>query len=161
MILGGRRPARAIEHFREAGGSEAGNTGLCVLDRDYGAQPPLPAAGESGLEFFTWSRRHIESYLLVPSAIRRAMRLAEDDPRIHRALAEHFPPRRDEAAYREVDAKRLLGPKGALPRVLGEAIPLNGVARATRSDELHPDVHRLFDRLRDRLGVSDHPVVVR
>lgn len=154
VILGGRRPARAVEHFRSAGGAQAGLLGLCVLDRDGGVEPAQPVSSELGLEFFTWGRRHIESYLLIPAAIRRTLRLSHDDLRIHRVLDEFLPQPVDESAYREVDAKRLLGPKGALPRVLGRPIPLHGVARATREEELHPDVHRLFDRLRDVLGVT-------
>jgi len=154
VILGGRRPARALEHFSDAGGAEAGVLGLCVLDRDDGAQP-APVASDSGLEFFTWGRRHIESYLLIPAAIRRTLRLADDDSRIHRALDEVFPHPADESAYRQVDAKRLLGPNGALSRALGHPISLPRVARATRSEELHPDVHRLFDQLRDRLGIRN------
>ncbi len=156
VILGGRRPARAVSHLRNAGGTKAGFLGLCVLDRDDGAQPPPPDSGEPGLEFFTWGRRHIESSLLVPEAIRRALCLAADDSRIDRALGEMLPRLADESAYRQVDAKRLLGPNGALPRLLGRPIPLNGVARATRSEELHPDVHRLFDRLREGMGVADY-----
>lgn len=157
VILGGRQPARALQHFSGAGGAGAGLLGLCVLDRDDGAQPDPPAPNEPGLEFFTWGRRHIESYLLVPAAIRRTLRLADDDPRIHRALDEVLPRPADESIYREVDAKRLLGPNGALSRALGRFISLPNVARATRSEELHSDVHRLFDQLRDRMGVQSFP----
>ena len=155
VILGGRQPARALEHFSGAGGAEAGLLGLCILDRDDGSQPDPPVASAPGLEFFTWGRRHIESYLLIPDAIRRTLRLADDDPTIHRALDEVLPRPADESVYRQVDAKRLLGPNGALPRALGRPISLPRVARATRNEELHPDVHRLFDQLRDRLGVRD------
>ncbi|MGE4607867.1 MAG: hypothetical protein AAEJ52_14085 [Myxococcota bacterium] len=157
VILGGRRPARAVEHFRRAGGREHGIRGLCILDRDDGAQPV--ADSEPGLEFFTWGRRHIESYLLVPDAICRTLQHAADIPRVQRALKEHLPAASDEAAYRCVDAKRLLAPKGPLPSALGYPISLHGVARATRWHELHPDVHDVFDRLRERLGVEDHPIV--
>ena len=150
VILGGRRPARAIEHFRRAGGEEQGIRGLCILDRDDGAQPVEDT--EPGLEFFTWGRRHIESYLLVPEAICRTLRTT-DISRAQRALREHLPAASDEAAYRCVDAKRLLAPKGPLPSALGSPISLHGVARATRHDELHPDVHHVFDRLRECLGV--------
>jgi hypothetical protein len=155
VILGGRRPARAIEHFQSAGGSNAGLAGLCVLDRDDGNQPPLPDAGVSGLEFFTWGRRHIESYLLVPAAIQRTLTASDTDPRMRRAIDAALPGSVDEAAYGQIDAKRLLGPNGALPRVVGEPICVQRVARATRAEELHPDVHRLFDRMRQELGVSD------
>lgn len=153
VILGGRRPARAIEHFRGAGGAPAGLRGLCILDRDDGEQPQ--AAEEPGLEFFTWSLRHIESYLLVPAAIRRTIPAAAEADRVQRALEAHLPRGAGDRALRCVDAKRLLGPKGALPLALGRPIPLDRVARATRSEELHPDVHRLFDRLRDRLGLNE------
>jgi hypothetical protein len=156
VILGGRRPARALSHFKNAGGTKAGFLGLCVLDRDDGAQPLPPDSGESGLEFFTWGRRHIESYLLAPEAIARALRLAADDLRVDRALSEMLPCPADESVYRQVDAKRFLGPNGALPRMLGRPISLHSVARAMRSEELHPDVHRLFDRLREGMGVADH-----
>ncbi len=154
VILGGRRPARAIEHFRRAGGLERGIRGLCILDRDDGSQPVSVA--EPGLEFFTWGRRHIESYLLVPEAICRTVQRADDIPRVQRALKEHLPDMDDEAAYRCVDAKRLLAPKGLLPSALGFPISLHGVARATRRNELHRDVHEVFDRLRTSLGVEDH-----
>jgi hypothetical protein len=153
VILGGRRPARAVEHFQRAGGSNAGLAGLCVLDRDDGDQPPLPDPGASGLEFFTWGRRHIESYLLVPAAIQRTLRASDADSRIRRAIDAALPRSVDEAAYGQIDAKRLFGPNGALPRVVGEPISVLRVARATRAEELHPDVHRLYDRMREELGV--------
>ena len=157
VILGGRRPARALEHFR----GEVGARALCVLDRDDGSASPTPPQEETGLEVFTWGRRHIESYLLVPDAIRRALNLREDDTRVERVLREHLPDGGDEDAYRDVDAKRLLGPNGALAQVLGQPLPLSRIARATREAELHTDVHALFDRLRTGLGVAAPPQVLR
>jgi hypothetical protein len=152
VILGGRRPARAAEHFHSAGGVDAGLAGLCVLDRDDGNQPPHPDSGVPGLEFFTWGRRHIESYLLVPAAIQRTLKAPNGDQRIRRAIDAALPGSVDEAAYGQIDAKRLFD--GALPRVVGQPISVQRVARATREEELHPDVHRLFDRMREGLGVS-------
>ena len=155
VILGGCRPKRAVEHFRSAGGLDAGLVGVCVLDRDNGSQPPLADSGAPGLELFTWGRRHIESYLLVPAAIQRTLRRIPDgDQRILRAIEAALPACVDEAAYGQIDAKRLLGPNGELPRIVGQPIFVQRVARATRVEELHPDVHRLFDRLRERLGIS-------
>jgi hypothetical protein len=151
VILGGRQPQRAVEHFRRRGGAAAGARGLCILDRDDGASSQPPCDVEAGLEFFTWSRRHIESYLLVPDALSRALCLGARAPRLSRLLGEHLPDPDDEAAFREVDAKRFLGPNGALPRALGRPVPLSGVARATRESELHPDVHRVFERMRGML----------
>jgi hypothetical protein len=146
VILGGRRPARAVEHFRARA---AGSHGLCVLDRDEDDASELPP--EPGLEFFTWSRRHIESYLLVPAAIRRALSLPASDHRLEAALARELPAADDAAGWRALDAKRLLAETGPLARLLGRPIPLARIARATREDELHVDVHAIFERLRGAL----------
>ena len=154
VILGGRRPARAVEHFRGERGAEIGARGLCVLDRDQGAGSQPPEGGEPGLEFFTWTRRHIESYLLVPEAIRRALGLPAADAWIERVLREHLPPEADEEIFREVNAKRLLGPTGPLARALGQPLPLSRIARFTREAELHADVHALFARLREQLAAG-------
>ena len=155
VILGGRQPARAVEHFRGLGGADSGRRGLCVLDRDDGSDTDPPGPAEPGLEYFTWGRRHIESYLLVPAAIRRALRLPDADGRVERVLRDRLPATDDEGAYRAFDAKRILGPSGALTRTLGIPIPLARIARATRESELHPDVHSFFATLRTTLGVID------
>jgi hypothetical protein len=154
VILGGRQPARAAERFRRLRSETEDARALCVLDRDDASAPHPPDASLPGLEFFTWSRRHIESYLLVPAAICRALRLRDADPRIDRVLRDHLPAKGDENAYRALDAKRLLGSNGVLPRALGCSIPLGQVARATRAEELHADVHALFVRLRGELATS-------
>jgi hypothetical protein len=121
-----------------------------VLDRDGGGDP-VPDPNGYDLHFFTWSRRHIESYLLVPAAIRRALRLPEGDRRVERALLERVPEPEDDHAWRAFDAKRLLAPRGPLPQALGCPLPLARIARSTREAELHPDVHALFDAVRDLL----------
>jgi len=160
VILGGRQPARAIEHFRKLGGVEAGARGLCVLDRDDGQAASRQQPEEPGLAFFTWGRRHIESYLLVPDAISRVLGRQDADGRVGRELRRHLPAEDDEQAYQDLDAKRILGPGGPLSRALGTQIPLGRLARATRPPELHADVHDLFDTLRRELGLQD-PTVVR
>lgn len=159
VILGGRQPARAVEHFRNLGGAEAGARGLCVLDRDDGHAASREQPEEPGLAFFTWGRRHIESYLLVPDAISRVLGRRDANGRVGRALRHHLPPDGDERAYRDLDAKRLLGPSGPLSRALGSQIPLGRVARATRPPELHADVHDFFDALRRELGLQEATVV--
>ena len=146
VILGGRQPARAIEHFGRNLAERPGARALCVLDRDDGAAP-LPDPNGYALEFFTWSRRHIESYLVVPDAIRRALELPAHDHRIERTFERHLPDADDESGWRELDAKRLLAPQGALPRALGRPLPLARIARVTREHELHPDVLALFARV--------------
>lgn len=150
VILGGRQPARAVDHFRRLGGAGSGVRALCVLDRDDVGEP-APVTDEPGLEFFTWSRRHIESYLLVPEAIERSLDEPPGDRRVARLLRAHLPEEGDEEAYRSFDAKRVLGPKGILTRTLGRPIVHGRVARVTRETELHPDVHALFARLRTGL----------
>jgi hypothetical protein len=146
VILGGRQPARAIEHFGRNLADRPGARALCVLDRDDGGGAP-PDANGYALEFFTWGRRHIESYLLVPEAIHRALELPAHDHRALRAMERHLPEADDEPAWRELDAKRLLAPQGALPRALGRPLPLSRIARVTREHELHPDVLALFARV--------------
>jgi hypothetical protein len=152
VIMGGRRPARAVEHFRARA---PGSRGLCVLDRDEDAGASIEA--HDGLEFFTWSRRHIESYLLVPSAIRRALSLPASDHRLEAVLERELPSTEDTTAWRALDAKRLLAETGPLARLLGRPLPLARIARVTREDELHADVHEMFDRLRGGLERVDAP----
>ena len=151
VILGGRQPGRALEHFERHLADVPGARALCVLDRDDGQGTP-PDANGFELEFFTWGRRHIESYLVVPAAIRRALGLPAHDRRIERAIERHLPEQADESAWRELDAKRLLAPQGALPRALGCPLPLARIARVTLADELHPDVLALFGRVVALLG---------
>ncbi len=151
VILGGRRPQRAVEHF-VASGAEGG---LCVLDLD-DVDAPLPTT-EGSLRFFTWSRRHIESYLLVPAAIERALGLRSDDRRLQRFFDSHVPEFGDVDAWRKLDAKRLLGERGEFSKMVGHEMPLARVARATRVEELHADVHALFERLEGELAPPGTP----
>lgn len=148
VILGGRQPARALDHFRRLGGSRGGLRALCVLDRDDGAAPAAPDHDEPSLEFFTWGRRHIESYLLVAPAIGRTLRLPDCDGRVERALRGSVPAEGDEEGWRDLDAKRLLAPGGPLSRALGAILRPGAIARSMRAGELHADVHDCFARLR-------------
>ena len=152
VILGGRQPARAVEHFRELRDRDADARGLCVLDRDVEGAPRPAAPREPGLEFFTWSRRHIESYLLVPSAIRRSLRLADADGRVERFFERMLP--RDEAGLGAVDAKPLFAFQGELQQLLGRPVRPAQVARAMFAGEIHPDVRELFARVRAGVGLA-------
>jgi hypothetical protein len=145
VILGGRQLARAAAHFEEESAARPGLRGLCVLDRDGGDGAGV---GTPGLEVLTWSRRHIESYLLVPEAIHRALRLPEHDGRVSRLLRQHLPSSASEGTWRELDAKRLLAPTGPIARGLDLPLSLGRIARAMRPAELHPDVSLLLERLR-------------
>jgi hypothetical protein len=158
VILGGRQPARAAEHLRELRRHRSATCGICVLDRD-GNQTPEPAT-EPGLELFTWGRRHIESYLLVPDAIRRGLRIRDHDGHFDRLMRDHLPPLDDETAMRELDAKQLLGRKGPLAHFLNRSVSPGRIARAMRSEELHPDVRALFARIQKGLGLVDSEPVV-
>jgi hypothetical protein len=148
VILGGRQLGRALSHFAEAAAARPGLRGLCVLDRDDGAEAP---GGAEGLEIFVWSRRHIESYLLVPAAIQRALRLPEHDGRVSRLLRQHLPNAADEGTLRDLDAKRLLSATGPIARGLGRPLALGRIARAMRAEELHGDVSGLMAKLREKL----------
>jgi hypothetical protein len=147
VILGGRQPNRAVEHFRELRAAQPEARGLCILDRDH-ASVREPTIDEPGLEVFTWSRRHIESYLLVPGALRRLARSQKERFRLERFVRESLPPEGDEPAWRSLDAKRLLERDGALARALGRPLPAGAIARTIRLDELHADVVELLDRMR-------------
>ncbi len=153
VILGGRQPARAVAHFRELRARGEAERGLCVLDRDGESGALRLADEEPGLDFFTWRRRHIESYLLVPEAIRRSARTPAD-LRVVRSLRELLPPADDEAALADLDAKRLLARHGPLDQLLG-SLPPSRIARAMRAEELHPDVRDLLDRVRAGLGLPE------
>ncbi|MDG2051779.1 MAG: hypothetical protein P8M78_16625 [Myxococcota bacterium] len=152
MILGGRQPARAVHHFRGGGGLAEGHRGLVVLDRDHHGEAGSLLADEPGLEVFTWSRRHIESYLLVRPAINRLLEREGQTGPWSEIVKAHVPPPEAEEACRELDAKRLLGPRGALARDLGRALPAAEIARSMRPEDFHQDVQNLLARIRTGLG---------
>jgi len=153
VILGGRQPARAKEHFLSLGGASAGIEGLCVLDRD---EPQADeAVGDSatpGFEIFTWPRRHIESYLLVPEAIRRSLKNRRLGSSLDALLRAHGAFHDSETG--ELDAKRLLSPNGPLARELGERVSPGRIAKAMRTSELHADVRGLLGRVELALGLG-------
>jgi hypothetical protein len=161
VILGGCQPARAAAHFRGARARVAALRGLCVLDRDRERRALPPDALEPGLEFFTWGRRHIESYLLVPAAIRRSLRLRAQDARVDRFFRAELPAAADEEAYGELDAKPLFAERGELEQLLGRPVRPAQVARAMRAEELHADVHDLLGRLRLALGFREVEIARR
>lgn len=163
VILGGRQPARAVDDFRRRGGSTAGLSGLVVLDRDdHPVDRPVANLLEPGLELFIWSLRHIESYLLVPAAIRRIAPHAPDDRTLLAWIERHAAadPRAESTPGRRVGphAKRMLGAGGALGESLGVELRAGEIAKAMRRDELHADVHDLFARIAALRGVLLHPV---
>ena len=161
VILGGRRPARAVEHIRAQNG--VGRKGLVVLDRDHHTYAEPPVLGEPSLEVFTWGRRHIESYVLVPSAIRRVLGTNVDASLVTRLIEDYLPAAGDEEACRRLDAKKLLSRRGPFAREASSAISPAAIARCMRSEELHSDVVDLYERIREGLGVTESipEVVVR
>jgi hypothetical protein len=161
VILGGCQPMRAAEHFRGVRERHGGARALCVLDSDRERRPPPERAREPGLEFFTWGRRHIESYLLVPEAICRALRLSPGEPRLARWFDRQLPAADDEPAFEELDAKGLFAHHGELQQLLGRPVRPAQVARAMRREELHADVHALLERLREGLGLRDPVTALR
>jgi hypothetical protein len=146
VILGGRQPARAAQHFRELRATAAHARGICILDRD-DTPVETPGPHEPGLEYYTWRRRHIESYLLVPRAILRGAGLAPRDARLQRIVEHHLPEPADEDALRDLNAKALLAGSGPLARALGRPLPPGRIARAMERDELHGDVLDLLGRV--------------
>lgn len=161
VILGGRRPARAQEHFAARRADTPDLRALCLLDRDLDSTPAPDDLGE-GIEAFMWTRRHIESYLLIPDAIRRGLRTRDRHGKLGRLLREHLPAAGDEARLAALDAKRLLAPAGPIARELGRPLPLGRIARATLPEEHHEDVAALLDRLSELFGTAEAaPTVFR
>jgi hypothetical protein len=207
VILGGRRPARAITDFQKRGGIDAGYSGLIVLDGDDLPQSDLPDSDRSGiengapgvnsasvrtdagLEIFVWSLRHIESYLLVPAAIRRMLGLRADDRTVERFIEMHSvtatqyvhsdlaqtPLNLEEAnvsanhsdsdvtrrSRGSLHAKRVLGAGGSLSKALGSELRAGDIARAMRLEDLHRDVHTLFTKMSVLSGLRvDGPEIV-
>ena len=167
IILGGRRPARALADFRKRSQSTSRLRGLVVLDRDERDSEEEEDSGlseESRLELFVWSLRHIESYLLVPAAIRRVVGVPKDDLRVDRALADQIAREKrvqGHAAPGGVHAKRILGAGGSLSEALGQELRAGDIARAMRGVELHDDVRTLFRRMGALSGlVETGPEVV-
>lgn len=158
VILGGKRPARARAHLARLRASHPGAAGICILDRDDGTPQAVADAGE-GLELFIWSRRHIESYLLVAGAIRRGLGRAPGGQRFERLLRASLPA--GESALRDAAAKQLLSGNGPLARALGRPLPLGRIARAMRPSELHADVHALLARLEALLSPAPPQILRR
>jgi hypothetical protein len=153
VILGGRQPARALQHFRDLRAKNGSARGLCVLDRDRGDDDVAGYPVEAGLRFYTWPRRHIESYLLVPGAIGRCAGFSASDARFRRILGDHLPTHGadDTDAYRSVDAKKLLSPRSPLSQALGAPLSVGRVAQALRKDDVHPDILGVFALVRDAM----------
>lgn len=157
MILGGRQPARAVEDLRRRRDRSESARGLCVLDGDdFDAGDALD--GESGLDLFVWARRHIESYLLVPEAIERALRSREG--LVGPLFREAEVPLGDERKLASFDAKAFLGAHGPLARAGGH-VPPGRIARAMRPGELDAEVQTLLGRISAGLGVVEPRVSVR
>jgi len=162
VILGGRRPARALSDFQKRGGRAAGWTGLVLLDRDEHSieKQKLDERAISevdGLEVYVWGQRHIKSYLLVPAVLSRLVGLDSGDRRIERFVEEM-----EEGAH-SVHAKNILGSRGSLSEVTGIELRAGEIARAMRREEFHPDIFELFDRIGGGVGLSKSgpEVVVR
>ncbi len=155
VILGGRRPARAQEHFRAKWGEDPQGRGLVVLDRDHHGSSDTVSCFEPGLEVFIWKRRHIESYLLVPDAIRRSLARVVEPRLLDRLIEGHVPASEDEAACRTANAKEILGAKGELGRSTGGRLSPAGVARCMWLEDFHPDILALYERIRCAAGLPE------
>lgn len=157
-ILGGRKPDRAEALFRQLAEQavEAARPvprGLCVLDRDDPSCLREVDSRQEGLEFVVWNRRQIESYLLVPGAIRRCVSNGRDSAKLLRLLDSALPAPDNEPAFREFDAKRLLGERGPIASVLGRPLRAREIVRNMSPVDIHADVKDLLGRVRDRIEV--------
>ena len=155
-ILGGRRPARAAELFRELS-QELGREksavprGLCVLDRDDPRLHSGELPDEPRLDYFVWGRRHIESYLMVPAAIRRCMARRHNGSCLDRLIADEIPSPDDEPVFRDFDAKRLLARRGPLAKKLGGPLNPREIVRSMSRADVHSDICEVLARVREGL----------
>ncbi len=158
-ILGGRRPERAAKLFREKSTharacGEVPPTALCILDRDDHVNCRVDFPAEQGLEFVIWQRRQIESYLLVPRAIRNCCRASRELPALDRLLAALIPNPDDERKLRDLDAKRILAARGPIAGLIGRPLRAREIVRSMSPLDVHSDVRRVLASVRDQLGRS-------
>lgn len=163
-ILGGRQPDRAVELFgrmveQAARCNGEPPRGLCILDRDdpehlEGAYPKKFDPKASKLEFVVWKRRQIESYLLVPRAIRGCLAKHRDDPQLDRLLESWLPDPSDEKEFCKLNAKQVLGARGPIARYLGRPLRAQEIVRGMTPLEIHDDIKGVLVRIRDRLCSS-------
>ncbi len=147
-ILGGRRPARAVELFRDLA-DEAGPAtprGICILDRDtpHPGAPQEVLPDEPKLDFVVWGRRHIESYLVVPEAIRRCLARKADASSIDRFSADYLPQDIDEEYFHSFNAKHLLAGLGPIARTFGRPLRPRDIVHRMLPNEIHPDVRQVL-----------------
>jgi len=164
VILGGRQPARAVAHLKRLSEDGRPARGLCVLDRDHevaSGRRGAPVLADDGvnLELFVWRRRHIEAYLLEPDVVRRGLRIT--DRGLARRLQDTLELHRDELESGRIDAKRLLDRNGPIARLVGRRVDPGRIARATREEELHPEVRDLLGRIARGLDVRLQQTIVR
>ena len=70
-------------------------------------------------------------------------------------LDEFVPAPGDEAALRDIDAKRLLSATGPIAQGAGRKLRPSQIAKTMREGELHEDILRLFDLLRGGMGLEE------
>jgi len=156
-ILGGRRPVRAAALFRELAeklgiDDEVAPRGVCVLDRDDLASRIDLFPEEPRLRYVVWRRRHIESYLLVPAAIRRCLGRPDGDRFIDRFLENHIPDASDERAFEDFDAKRLFARQGPISKTFGRPVRPRDIVRCMAPGDIHPDVRDLMSMVVEDLS---------
>jgi len=183
-VLGGRDPKEAREHFLGVKGFLADTRAICVLDPDLNRESLLDSIEhnrEESLEFKIWNRRHLESYLLVPEAIARAIHPDTDMPLFRDAVAARFreflaeSPRGyvfpdsipDYRAFHldwmgTFDAKRQVfspspGDASFLVKESHPEITPQHVAQAMREDEIHDDIRQLIDSICDVVQAEAQP----
>ncbi len=173
-ILGGRQPDRATELFgrmveQAAEDDRIAPRGMCLLDRDdprplggglgggFERAPKGAAAGAGDLEFVVWRRRQIESYLLVPRAIRQCMPERRNGSQIDRMLDSWLPDPDNEPAFRSLDAKKVIGSRGPIADYLGRPLRAQEIVRNMTPLDIHTDVKEVLARVRDHLASPAQP----
>jgi predicted ATPase len=146
---------RAKQHFQCLRLAKPQIKGICIVDRDFDVvtgSPQMPA----GLDYSPWKRYEVENYLLIPSAIKRYLRGADEqmalgESAIDLVFAENFPPGID--FLRDIPALSDLKASDFVEHLLGQTpkpLPkrdLYMLAQYMRAEEIHPDVVKMLDRI--------------
>jgi hypothetical protein len=149
-------PRRYNQKSEAGSGERAGAAVEADPHRHSSAGGPSPASKLPRLEFVVWNRRQIESYLMVPPAIRRCIAKdradPRDDSRIDRMLETWLPDPGNEDAFRKLDAKKVLGHRGPIANFLGRPLRAQEIVRSMTPLDIHSDVKDVLARVRDQLA---------
>lgn len=165
--LGGKGNVKdGFKHFQCLRLARPEIQGLCILDRDQGAE--LPPSGPEGLRMLRWNRYEIENYLLNPEILIRfvsrernlfnSQQILQDIELIRQEFANNFPANVNYLS----DIASLAGLKGSefLVNLLSKTSSplqknqLSILACFQKKEEIHPEVIAILRQIEEILPQS-------